>query len=151
MKNVIISIQGRQQADGDAAPDNLEFITNGTYCHQNGEVTLSYMESEMTGMPGTRTTFRVRPDAVTLTREGQMNSQMIFQTGKKNVFLYETPYGAMSMGVHTRRMRQGLDEMGGKLELNYAIDVDNLIVSENSFVIKVRESGKEQEQTQWQI
>jgi uncharacterized beta-barrel protein YwiB (DUF1934 family) len=140
MKDVIISIKGAQ-APYMADEDSIELITNGEYAHESGETVFSYMESEMTGMEGTRTTFRVSPHMVTLTREGTLNAQMVFEQGKKHLFLYETPHGAMSMGVDTRRLSTGLGDSGGEMEIDYTIDVDSVVVSENSFVISVREPG----------
>ena len=118
--------------------DGVELITSGEYSHQGGKTVFSYMESEVTGMEGTRTTFQVDPKMVTLTREGTMNAQMVFEPGKKHVFLYETPYGATSMGVDTRRLTHGLGANGGDMQIDYIIDVDSVVISENSFIIHVR-------------
>jgi len=141
MKDVIISIKGVQRPDP-AEEDSVEFITGGAYCHTGTETVFSYLESEMTGMEGTRTTFHVNPKQVTLTREGSTNAQMIFEQGKKHLFLYETPYGATTMGVDTRRIITGLGASGGELEIDYTVDVDSVVVSENCFKISVREPGK---------
>ncbi|MCL2827274.1 MAG: DUF1934 domain-containing protein [Oscillospiraceae bacterium] len=144
MKDVIISIKGAQGMGRNLQDDaeSVELITSGEYSHGGGETVFSYMESEVTGMVGTRTTFRIDPRMVTLTREGTTNAQMVFEQGKKHVFLYETPYGATSMGVDTRRLTHGLDEGGGKMEIDYIIDVDSVVISENSFVINVREPSE---------
>lgn len=140
MVDVIISIKGAQRHH--LEEDSVEFITGGEYCHRGEETVFSYLESEMTGMEGTRTTFHVRPEQVTLTREGSINAQMVFEQGKKHLFLYETPYGATTMGVDTRRITSGLGANGGEMEIDYAIDVDSVVVSESSFKISVREPGK---------
>ena len=140
MKDVMISIKGTQ-APYLAEEEGIELITSGEYSHEGSETVISYMESEMTGMEGTRTTFRVSPRKVTLTREGSLNAQMVFETGKKHLFLYETPYGATSMGVDTRRLTTRFGISGGEMEIDYIIDVDSVIVSENSFIISVREPG----------
>lgn len=143
MKDVIISIKGLQGAGPHHSDetDAIELITSGEYAHTDTETKFSYMESEVTGMEGTRTTFRIEPRMVTLTREGTFNAQMMFEQGKKHVFLYETPYGAAAMGVDTKRLRCGLGDTGGILEIDYTIDLDSVVVSENSFVIQVREPG----------
>ena len=141
MKDVIISIKGAQRPCL-SEESSVEFITVGEYWNEGPDTVFSYMESEMTGMEGTRTTFRVSPRMVTLTREGNLNAQMVFEPGKKHLFLYETPYGATAMGVDTRRLFSGLGAGGGEMEIDYTIDVDSVVVSENSFVISVRESSK---------
>ena len=141
MKDVIISIKGTQSPFLAEEEDGIELITSGEYWSEGAETVFSYMESDLTGMEGTKTTFRVSPQKVTLTREGTMNAQMVFEQGKKHLFLYETPYGATSMGVDTRRLTSGLGSSGGQMEIDYTIDVDSVVVSENSFIISVREPG----------
>lgn len=142
MKEVIISIKGIQDPGLEVAAggDPIELITGGQYSHRGNETIFSYMETEMTGMEGTKTTFSVKPDMVILTREGTTSSKMVFEQGKKHVFLYETPYGATSMGVDTHRIRTGIDDVGGDIEIEYTLDVDNRVVSQNSFLINIREN-----------
>jgi len=140
MKDVIISITGIQSSDETSAvgADTIELITGGEYSHGENETILSYMESEMTGMEGTKTTIQIRPDVVVLRREGTTSSNMVFEEGKKHIFLYETPYGAMSMGVDTHRIHTGISEAGGDVEIDYTLDMDNRTVSKNTFKINVR-------------
>ena len=64
---------------------------------------LVYPESELTGLEGTLTTFRIAPDRITLLREGTINSEMIFEEGQKHFSLYETPFGGLMLGVNTHR------------------------------------------------
>ena len=138
MKNVIISIKGRRELDNETEP--IELVTNGEYSYSEGETVFSYMESELTGLEGTKTTFRIRPELVTLTREGTFSSQMVFQEGKKHFFLYNTPYGSSTMGVNTRSISHGLGEHGGNMELCYSIDVDHVSLGKTEFQIQVREA-----------
>ena len=138
IQNYVISIRGEQTTDPNAAPDSLELVTDGFYKTTENGSTFSYEESELTGLEGTRTTFQVEPDKVILTRVGTVNSQMVFQEGRKHYFAYNTPYGAMMMGVNTHTVRNHLHEGGGELEIRYAIDMDNNLVSKNTFHINIR-------------
>lgn len=139
MKDVLISIKGIHDLldDSFGAQDPIELVTSGKYSHNKDETVFSYMESEMTGMQGTKTTFRIRPDIVTLEREGSTNSHMVFQRGKKHIFLYDTEYGSVSMGVSTGRLISGMTGSGGKIEIDYALDIDSVVISNNSFIIKI--------------
>lgn len=138
MKNVIISIVGTQsQEDG---LESIELVTDGQYSFSDGSSVLSYMESEITGMDGTKTTFEVGKDLVTMIREGSINSQMTFEKGKKHFFLYETPYGAATLGVDTQRLKTVFGENGGDMELEYALDIDNMRLGINAFKIHVKEA-----------
>ena len=44
----------------------------------------------------------------------------------------------MTMGIDTRTMRCELDENGGDIEIYYTIDIGNVILSKNSFVINIK-------------
>ena len=72
--NVIISIKGMQSLDG-AENETVELVTEGTLIRDgDGEYTISYQESEVTGMEGTLTTFQIERGRVTLLRIGEFNS-----------------------------------------------------------------------------
>lgn len=139
MRDVIISITGVQN-DPNGDKDSVELVTTGQYGMENDEIRFTYEESELTGLDGTRTTFTVSPMGVVLRREGNLNSEMVFQQGRKNFFLYETPYGSATMGVDTRRIDTRLGEHGGDLELDYDIDFNHTPMGRNKFKINVREN-----------
>ena len=140
-KSVIISIRGVLTLNDDP-PEVIELVTEGRLmdCGDAG-YTLSYQESEITGLEGTLTTFQVEPDCITLMRMGEFNSQMVFQPGRRHFSMYDTPYGALSIGVNTKKMRADLDENGGEIEIDYAIEIDHAVAGENTFRIDVREKG----------
>ncbi len=141
-KDVIISIKGMQQFD-EEDPNSVELITSGRLSRgEAGEYTLRYEESELTGLDGTSTSFHIQPKRVTLTREGQVNSQMIFEVGRKHLSLYDTPYGAMEIGVSAKKVRSTIGETGGELEIDYAIEIDHAVAGRNLFQIKVTEASK---------
>ncbi len=138
--NVIISIRGRQLY-AESSPDEVELVTSGTLKRDGaGGYIVSYAETELTGMEGTTTRVHIDGGRVTLLREGNTNSQMVFEEGRRHLSMYETPYGALSIGVNTRRMRSTVDEAGGDLEIDYAIEIDNLVAGQNLFRMNVRKN-----------
>lgn len=139
-KNVIISIKGVQRLE-DADPDTMELVTEGRLEQDGNSYTLSYQESELTGLEGTLTTFQIERDRVTLLRVGEVNSQMVFEEGRRHLSMYDTPYGALSVGINTRKMRAELDARGGSIEIDYAIEIDHALAGQNLFRIHVREKG----------
>jgi hypothetical protein len=85
-------------------------------------LTFSYQESELTGLEGTLTTFQVEPDRITLMRMGR-SSQMVFQLGKAALLHVRHPlWGAGPWRINTRKMRSNLNEDGGEIEIDYAIE-----------------------------
>ena len=137
MKDVIISVTGIQTSpDG---PDSLQLVTAGQYGLDNEQIRMTWEESELTGMEGTRTSITVQDSGVLLSREGKHTSTMEFIEGKKSYFLYETPFGAATMGLDTQRIRSRFDRHGGHMEIEYTVDMDQTIVGRNRFFIQVRE------------
>lgn len=136
--NVIISIKGTQfSAEG--GPDEMELVTAGVLSREGEDrYTISYEESELTGLEGTTTVVQVDGPRVTLMREGSINSQMVFEEGQRHLSMYETPYGSLSVGILTRRMRSTLGESGGDLEIDYSIEIDHLLAGQNLFRMNVK-------------
>ncbi len=142
-KKVIISIQGKQSYPN-SEPDIIELVTEGTLEDQNGQgLTLSYRESEVTGLEGTRTTIQVEPGRVTLLRQGALNSQMIFEEGRRHLSLYDTPYGALEVGVRTRRIHSSLNGRGGDVTIYYALEIGHGEAGRNMFHISVHLPAQE--------
>ena len=140
-KEVVISIKGMQQYEG-ALPDAVELVTAGRLARDGTGYTLSYQESELTGLDGTLTTIQVDGEQVTLMRVGEFNSQLVFQEGRRHLSVYNTPYGAMSVGVNTRHLLAELSDRGGDIEVDYFIEVDHALAGRNVFRISVKEAEK---------
>ena len=82
-------------------------------------------------------------EQVTLVRTGEFNTQMVFQEGRRHLSMYNTPYGAMAIGVNTRHLLADLTDQGGDIEIDYAIEVDHALAGRNVFQIKVTENQGE--------
>ncbi len=137
-KPVIISIRGTQASEP-GQEDVMELVTQGTLRGEEGAFALSYRESELTGLEGTTTTFRIEKDQITLIREGTLTSEMIFRVGKKHFSPYQTPFGGVILGVNTQKAFSDMTEHGGSISIRYIMEVENERVGENSFEIQVSE------------
>lgn len=123
-QEVTLSIQGRQTYQ-DQEPDIIELVTEGTIEFQNGGWDISYEESELTGLAGVTTTFRVEPGKVTLTRKGALNSTMIFQENVVHESLYQMPFGALMLSVKATSVFFDIVPDGGVIDLSYNINIEN--------------------------
>lgn len=141
-KQVLIFVRGEQFYD-DMEPDTTELMTEGVMAiADDGAISLTYEETELTGMEGTTTRFLVRDDTVELTRTGGVNSQIVFQRGKRHSSLYETPWGMMLVDVVTTGLAHRLDSHGGLMEIQFNIAVDHQVTGQNRFKIRVREAAR---------
>jgi uncharacterized beta-barrel protein YwiB (DUF1934 family) len=138
-KNVLISIKGLQRFDGVEDMDTVELVTPGVLTTVAGGYNLSYRETEITGLEGTVTSFQVFPKQVSLIRVGSVCLQMVFEEGRRHFSVYETPYGNMSVGVRTQKMRNSLGASGGRIDIKYAIEIDHALAGNNEFHIDVKE------------
>ena len=145
---VLLTIRSEQRYT-DMDPDSIELVTEGTLSvTREGEIRLSYEESELTGMEGTTTVFTVQGPRVILSRTGRVNSQMVFEEGKQHTSLYETPFGELAIDIQTSRLRHSLTERGGLLDLRYSISVDHSATGRNAFKIRVRRKHEARENGQ---
>ena len=141
LKDVWISISNRQ-SHGPAEEDTLVFDTAGSYFFNDGIGVLSYQESELTGLEGTRTSVMVMPNQVVVDRDGMLTGRMVFREGARDSFLYQTPSGQMMLGIDTRSIRHNFNENGGDVEIDYITDLAHTVVARNKFRISVKEMEK---------
>ena len=121
---VILPIQGRQTYVGQE-PELIRLDTEGTMEFRNGGWDITYEESELTGLAGVTTTFRVEPDKVTLTRTGKLTSTMVFQEGVPHDSLYRMEFGALMISVNATRLFFDIVPDGGSIDLVYNIIIEN--------------------------
>ena len=140
--NVIISIKGTQSYE-QQEDDVIELVTEGRLEREDeGHFTLSYQESEVTGLEGTLTTFQIEPERITLMRLGGVNSEMVFELGRRHLSMYDTPYGALAIGVNTRELSAALYERGGRIRIVYDIELDHALAGRNTFDIQIRQARR---------
>lgn len=138
MKDVVISMHSIHGLD-EEEQQILDFTTDGVYFRDGETACFSYIETDVTGMEGTRTSVIIMPDHVVVDRDGIVTGRMIFKEGEKNSFPYETPFGMAMLGVKTRRIDQSFNDCGGKLEVDYIVDMEHAIVERNKIELSVRE------------
>lgn len=122
-QNVILSIRGRQSYL-DQEPEVIELMTEGTMEQLENGWTVCYEETDLTGLKGTTTTFRVEPGKITLTRQGPLNSEMVFQEGVHHDSLYQMEFGALMITVCATKVSYDLSAAGGTIDLTYNIEIE---------------------------
>ena len=137
-KDVIISIRGLQNLAHTGEEDNFELITAGRLRRCDDTYTLEYDETDLTGMKGTKTAFEIAPDRIILMRSGDINSQMVFEQGRRHLSLYELAEGSLSIGVSTRKLRVDIGDNGGELEFRYGLEIDQATIGENAIHLTVK-------------
>ncbi len=136
MEKIMINIDGTQNF-GNGDTNNVELTTEGELIVGDNSYTLKYKESELTGMEGTITEITVGEDGiVNLVRSGTVNSNLVFEEGKRHLSYYDTNDGAFSIGVFASYVDTVLERNYGEISITYAMDVDDKPIGENE--IRVR-------------
>lgn len=123
-RDVVLSIRGRQTY-ADQEPEVIELVTEGVMELRDGGWDIRYEESELTGLEGVTTTFRVEPGKVILTRVGKLSSQMVFQEGLSHDSLYQMAFGTLMLTVRALQVFFDITPDGGTIDLVYEINIEN--------------------------
>ena len=136
-QKVLLSIRGTQ-VYMDQEPDVIELVTDGTMAFVDGGWDISYEETELTGMAGVTTTFRVEPGKVTLRRTGKLRSEMVFQEGVRHESLYQLDFGALLMTVTAQRVYYDIVSDGGTIDIVYSIEIENSAAGTVDYHLDIR-------------
>ena len=136
-QTVMLSIRGRQRYE-DQPPEIIELVTEGTMEFRNGGWDICYEESELTGLQGVTTLFRVEPGKVTLTRKGKLHSEMVFQEGVSHASLYRMEFGALMLTVKATSVFFDIVPDGGVIDLMYEIDIENTAAGVIDYHLDIR-------------
>lgn len=121
---VVLSLRGCQTYDGQE-PDVIELVTEGTMEFREGGWDISYEESDLTGLAGVTTTFRVEPGKVILERTGNLRSRMVFEKDVPHDSLYQMEFGTLMLTVCAKYLYFDIVPDGGMIDLVYTIDIEN--------------------------
>ena len=67
---------------------------------------------------------------------------MVFELGRRHLSTYDTPYGALAMGVNTRSSPPRWTSGGGRIRIVYDIELDHALAGRNTFDIQIRQARR---------
>ena len=121
---VILSIRGCQYYS-EQEPEVIELVTEGTLEYREEGWDIRYEESDLTGLAGVTTLFRLEPGQVILQRSGKLRSEMVFQEGICHDSLYQMEFGALMLTVCAKQIEASLGDKGGTVDLTYSIEIEH--------------------------
>ncbi|MDO5602074.1 MAG: DUF1934 domain-containing protein [Oscillospiraceae bacterium] len=137
-EDYLIRIEGRQEQDGEE--NAISLVTRGSFVQKGANYYITYKETEATGFIGCTTTVKIEgEDRVTMLRHGPAPSQLVIEKGRRNVCLYETGHGSLSLGISADGIKARLGSGGGEVEFCYLLDMNAACFSKNTVKITVRE------------
>ena len=136
-REIVLSICGKQSY-GEQEPEVIELVTEGVLEQTEDGWNLQYQESDLTGLEGVITTFRVEPDRITLLRTGKLNSQMVFQEGVVHESLYQVEFGALMLTVCATKVCADLSLDGGVIDLVYSIEIEQSAAGQIDYHLEIK-------------
>ena len=134
---VMLSIRGIQKYQSQE-PEIIELTTEGTMERQKEVWEIAYEESDLTGLEGVTTAFRVGPRGVILKRTGKLENQMIFMEGKRHESLYRIDIGALMIAVKATKVSSNVTELGGSLDIHYQIEIEDTAMGTVEYHVEIQ-------------
>ena len=134
---VMLSICGRQNYI-DQEPEVVELVTDGTLENKGNRWEICYKESDLTGMEGVSTSFLVESEKITLTRTGNLTSQMVFNVGIPHESLYNMGFGVLMITVNATKIRHELSAEGGWVDLSYGISIEQSAAGNIDYRLEIK-------------
>lgn len=127
------------QRDEEGRTEKISLETPGVYGRRGGAEFLSYEETELTGLSGTRTTLLLYPETVSLVRTGKYLQKQEYREGEETASLYATPVGALDLLVRTQSIENSVKNGSGQLRIVYDVELKGLFQHVNELIVDVWE------------
>ncbi len=137
-KEVELTISGLQWGE-DMEQDNIETVVEAEYFKKNDSHYVFY-EEVMEGFTQTsKNRIKFKGNLLELTRQGLMNTHMIFEEKKTHVTDYVTPYGNFLLGINTGKIQVEENEDCIQVVVEYKIEIGEEPISTNKINIVIRQ------------
>jgi uncharacterized beta-barrel protein YwiB (DUF1934 family) len=133
-KNAVISVSSTREGEEDI----IEVVTPGDFYKKDNFYYAKYNETEISGMEGTETTFKMNDDSFSLMRIGTTNANMDFGKNKNNLTVYDTPYGAMELRIQTNKLEIDVNEGGGNILIDYNLSISGQSYQNTKLKINIK-------------
>lgn len=144
-KKVLLSVTGIVQDAGmEDFSDEMRLVTTGELSREpeQGAWRLCYNETQPDTAATDQVTFTMKDGVVTMNREGAFNTSMIFSQGNRYEGSYNTPYGALEMGVFPTQVKYSVDDARGEVVLKYQLDIQGQYASMREMRIRFAPSHR---------
>ncbi len=107
------------------APTREEMTVEGRYHDDGVRVAISYDESALSGMEGSRATIsfqKSEPARISMLRTGSVKTALLFEEDRRHVCVYQTPLAPFEVCVQTNSVKHAVEAMG-TLDLDYIVEL----------------------------
>lgn len=122
-KEVFVTLKGLQINEPvDAGA--VEIVALGEYYEKNDKKYIIY-EEVVEGMEGKiKNIIKLSPTCMEVTKKGLTNTHMVFEENKKNLTVYNTPFGAFSLGIMAKGIDINEKDDSMSVKVEYELDMN---------------------------
>ena len=120
--------------------EKLDIFTEGTLTYSDGRISVSYNETELTGMEGTTTTITFmtdEPGIITMLRTGSVYTALTLEEGNRHICVYKAQGVPFELYTNAKRIRNSVTEDGGTLELIYTVETSGADTQFNHLKVEI--------------
>ena len=142
-QEVLVTISGLHEMEfmeiGDEDNEPIEVIAPASYYWKNGKHYIMYDEV-VEGIPGViKNKVKITGnDTLEIMKSGIANAHMVFEKNKMNVTYYDTPYGQIHVGIHTRELDVEVSDDLINVEVEYGLDVNHEAMADCRISMNIR-------------
>lgn len=125
--------------------NEYSLVSEGRLWEEEGRLFISYEEAAAEDTDGFTTLIsfeRAHPECVTVERRGAFSSAFVISGGERLFSVYSTPFGAIDMCIYAKKVENTVNEEGGILLLDYAVELKGLTAQRTRMEVKVRGLSK---------
>ncbi|MCH5248933.1 MAG: DUF1934 domain-containing protein [Lachnospiraceae bacterium] len=138
-KDVLIEFSSVQYG-AESVSSKTEYTVQGVYYEKNKKHYLLYDEVMEGFKEPVKNKVKFGKDNLEIIRSGPVNVRMFFESGKKNVANYNTPYGEIQLGINTKKIIISHSPDNISINVEYSIESDGQPLSECIISIKIQPS-----------
>jgi len=120
---ILLSLQANSSAEGEQS-DGLQLLTSGELITLSDGYLIRYEEIINESHAPTRVELSLKEGFVTIQRQGEFETNLVFRKGQRYESQYVTPFGLIDLAIFCTKMRYGMNEQGGFLHLQYQLDIN---------------------------
>ena len=147
MGQVLLNIRGTQTQNGES--EQVEFTTQGTLDKEQDRYILSYLDTQTLGEGSlVRTIISADAGSVVLQRQGELDTQKVFEQSKTYTTAYETPFGKLDLFLFPTMVQTHLADEKGSIELEYVMSIAGTQIVNRLMVDYVADAAQT---TMWEV
>ena len=139
-RQVLLSVTGKTQGQ-DEPEEAVRLLTTGVLTGGREAWRIDYTETQPDSQAHD-VTLTLGKGVVTMERHGAFATSMVFEKGCRFEGSYDTPYGALDMGIFPTQVKYSVDDARGEVLLKYQLDIQGQYSSMREMRIRFAPSNR---------